>query len=48
MTDSEKIALQVTLDVRAFGKELGDLGIPPEGLPSYLQLMVVGLGDEEN
>lgn len=48
MTDSEKIALQVTLDVRAFGHELAVLGVAPEGLPSYVQLLGVGLGDEEN
>ncbi len=39
LTDSEKIFLQLSLDVSAFGKEAGGLsGAAPEQLPSFQQL----------
>ncbi len=39
LSDSEKIFLQLSLDVSAFGKEVGALsGMGPEQLPSFQQL----------
>ena len=38
LSDSEKILLQLRLDVQAYAAELRDLGIDPTHLPSYAPL----------
>jgi len=39
MTDSDKIALQVSLDVKAFGIELKSLGAEPDNSKAYIELL---------
>lgn len=39
MTDSDKIALQVSLDVKAFGYELKSLGVEPDSSKAYCELL---------
>lgn len=39
MTDSDKISLQVSLDVKAFGLELKSLGVEPEMSKAYVELL---------
>lgn len=39
MTDSEKIYLQVYLDVQYYGAQLTQLGIQLHNVPSYAQLL---------
>jgi hypothetical protein len=41
MTDSEKIALQVQLDVLAFGVDVSSLGVDANELPSYKALLAL-------
>lgn len=38
MTDSEKIALQIKLDIEAFGKDIAALGLNPEAVNGYVSL----------
>jgi len=39
MTDSDKIALQVSLDVKAFGLELKSLGVEPDNSKAFTELL---------
>ena len=52
MTDSEKIALQIALDVKAFGAEINALQIAPSSVSSFALLeaeleKIKAQGDDE-
>lgn len=38
MSDSEKIALQIKLDIQAYGKEIGSLQVDPSSVPAFVSL----------
>jgi len=38
MSDSDKIALQITLDVKAYGAEISGLNISLQDVPSFAKL----------
>lgn len=38
MTDSEKIALQIKLDIEAYGKEIASIELDPSSVPAFVSL----------
>lgn len=38
MSDSDKISLQISLDVKAYGAEIASMGIPLGAIPSFALL----------
>ncbi len=38
MTDSEKIALQIKLDIEAYGREISSIDLDPSSVPAFVSL----------